>query len=177
MARRVGILTGGGDVPGLNPCIKALVSGAEEEGLQAVVQSIPDTKRAHLPATFLALTPQYRTYFLQAVAASHPLPEAQVEHFVTAAHVKDDTMAESLAAFLEQRADCAVLAIAGRFHFDYGLAIPALLQQRQPHVTVQRVTTMAVATDDTIALLELAGKHLADYVWFAPPHSETRAEP
>jgi 6-phosphofructokinase 1 len=36
MARRVGILTGGGDVPGLNPCIKALVGGAEEEGLQAV---------------------------------------------------------------------------------------------------------------------------------------------
>ena len=156
---------------------RALARRVSKEGLQAVVQSIPDAKRAYLPATFLALTPQYRTYFLQAVAASHPLPEAQVEHFVTAAHVKDDTMAESLAAFLEQRADCAVLAIAGRFHFDYGLAIPALLQQRQPQVTIQRVTTMAVATDDTISLLELAGKHLADYVWFAPPHPETRAEP
>ncbi|MCC7364094.1 MAG: ATP-dependent 6-phosphofructokinase [Dehalococcoidia bacterium] len=29
---RVGILTGGGDVPGLNPCIKAFVNGAEERG-------------------------------------------------------------------------------------------------------------------------------------------------
>src|SRR3972149_10665353 len=36
MIKRVGILTGGGDVPGLNPCIKALVNRAEEEGLQAV---------------------------------------------------------------------------------------------------------------------------------------------
>lgn len=36
MIKRVGILTGGGDVPGLNPCIKALVGRAEEEGLQAV---------------------------------------------------------------------------------------------------------------------------------------------
>lgn len=36
MIKRVGILTGGGDVPGLNPCIKALVSRAEDEGLQAV---------------------------------------------------------------------------------------------------------------------------------------------
>jgi 6-phosphofructokinase len=29
---RIGILTGGGDVPGLNPCIKAVVNGAEAHG-------------------------------------------------------------------------------------------------------------------------------------------------
>lgn len=29
---RIGILTGGGDVPGLNPCIKAIVEGAAERG-------------------------------------------------------------------------------------------------------------------------------------------------
>ena len=29
---RIGVLTGGGDVPGLNPCIKAIVTGAEEAG-------------------------------------------------------------------------------------------------------------------------------------------------
>jgi 6-phosphofructokinase 1 len=33
---KIGILTGGGDVPGLNPCIKALVDRAEEEGHQAL---------------------------------------------------------------------------------------------------------------------------------------------
>lgn len=31
-ARRLGILTGGGDVPGLNPCIKAVVETATEDG-------------------------------------------------------------------------------------------------------------------------------------------------
>jgi len=36
MIKRIGILTGGGDVPGLNPCIKAIVTRAEEEGMQAV---------------------------------------------------------------------------------------------------------------------------------------------
>jgi 6-phosphofructokinase 1 len=30
--KRIGILTGGGDVPGLNPCIKAVVDRAEENG-------------------------------------------------------------------------------------------------------------------------------------------------
>lgn len=33
---RIGILTGGGDVPGLNPCIKTLVYSAIDEGMQVV---------------------------------------------------------------------------------------------------------------------------------------------
>ncbi|MFQ5972251.1 MAG: 6-phosphofructokinase [Alphaproteobacteria bacterium] len=32
---RIGVLTGGGDVPGLNPCIKAIVNRAEENGWEA----------------------------------------------------------------------------------------------------------------------------------------------
>ena len=33
---RIGVLTGGGDVPGLNPCIKALVYRAVDEGCEVV---------------------------------------------------------------------------------------------------------------------------------------------
>lgn len=33
---RIGVLTGGGDVPGLNPCIKALVSHAADEGIEVI---------------------------------------------------------------------------------------------------------------------------------------------
>jgi 6-phosphofructokinase len=33
---RIGILTGGGDVPGLNPCIKAVVNRAEDEGAEVI---------------------------------------------------------------------------------------------------------------------------------------------
>ena len=33
---RIGILTGGGDVPGLNPCIKTLVTRAADNGWEAV---------------------------------------------------------------------------------------------------------------------------------------------
>ncbi len=33
---RVGVLTGGGDVPGLNPCIKALVMHAVDEGIEVI---------------------------------------------------------------------------------------------------------------------------------------------
>jgi 6-phosphofructokinase 1 len=33
---RIGILTGGGDVPGLNPCIKAVVNRAVDEGHEVI---------------------------------------------------------------------------------------------------------------------------------------------
>jgi 6-phosphofructokinase 1 len=36
MAKRIGILTGGGDVPGLNPCIKAAVTRVAEEGHEVI---------------------------------------------------------------------------------------------------------------------------------------------
>jgi uncharacterized iron-regulated protein len=155
---------------------RSLARRVTKEGLQAVAESLLPPERAYMAATFLPITPQYRTYFLQAVAAAHPLAEEQRDRFVEAAHLKDDTMAESLVAFLERAADMTVLAIAGRFHFDYGVAIPALLRQRRPHVTIQRVTAMAVAADDIIDLRDLVREALADYVWFAQPRPETKAE-
>ena len=36
MSKTIGILTGGGDVPGLNPCIKAVVTTALEEGYRVI---------------------------------------------------------------------------------------------------------------------------------------------
>jgi len=36
MSRTIGILTGGGDVPGLNPCIKAVVTSALEQGYRVL---------------------------------------------------------------------------------------------------------------------------------------------
>ena len=92
---------------------RSLARRVTKEGLQAVVQSLLPPERAYLSATFAPMTPQYRNYFLQAVATAHPLPEEQIERFVESAYVKDETMAESLAVFLERAADVTVLAIAG----------------------------------------------------------------
>ncbi len=36
MTKKIGVLTGGGDVPGLNPCIKAVVNRAIDEGYEIV---------------------------------------------------------------------------------------------------------------------------------------------
>ena len=58
---RIGILTGGGDVPGLNPCIKTVVYSAIDEGMEVVgirrgwgglLEYDPDDPAAHDQCVF-----------------------------------------------------------------------------------------------------------------------------
>jgi uncharacterized iron-regulated protein len=142
------------------------------EGLEKTLQHLDSNDRPHLPATLSAVSPPYRAYFLEAVAAAHQVAGEQAERLVAAAHLKDDTMADSLARFLDTHPGYTVLALAGRFHFDYGKAIPALLHQRRPQVSMQRITAMAVEASSTIDLERLAGEGIADYLWFVPPPPE-----
>jgi uncharacterized iron-regulated protein len=139
------------------------------EGLEKTLQHLDSSDRSYLPATLSAVSPLYRAYFLDAVAASHEVAGEQAERFVEAAHLKDETMADSLARFLDKHQGYTVLATAGRFHFDYGKAIPALLRQRRRQVVMRRITAMAIATDSTIDLARLAREEIADYLWFVPP--------
>ncbi|MEE8304761.1 MAG: ChaN family lipoprotein [Candidatus Tectomicrobia bacterium] len=140
-----------------------------KHGLLKTLEGLSVTDRAYIPAALAAISERYRTYFLKAVADYHPLTDDQAERFVEASHLKDATMATALTAFLAQHPDFTVLAIAGRFHFDYGIAIPALLQQDRRNVVIQRITTMAVDPDSTFDLHRLAEDAVADYLHFFPP--------
>lgn len=152
---------------------RALTRRVAKEGLQTVLDSLTPDERGSLAATMAPMTPQYRAYCVRALGKAHPLPTDQMEHFVEAAYLKDETMAESLATIVAAAPTAIVLAIAGRFHVDYGLAIPALLQHRRPDVSIVRVTTIPVAADEDTDVRRLASAGLAEYVWFAPPHPES----
>jgi uncharacterized iron-regulated protein len=145
------------------------------EGLQNTLQQLSRSDREYLPGTFSTIAPLYRTYFLEAVTPHHTLRGQASEYFVQASHLKDDTMAEALAHFLEAHPGVTILALAGRFHFDYGKAIPALLQQRRQHTVMPRITAMTVAHDSVIDLQQLARDTIADYLWFSPPASDERS--
>lgn len=153
---------------------RRLARQVAREGLQKVLEHLRPEERAYLPDTLTGITAQYRTYFRQEVAQAHPLSDERLERFLEAAHLKDETMAAALSSALLQTAPLTVLAIAGRFHFDYGLAIPTRLKQRLPTVAMRRITTMSVDADETIDLQHLASTELADYIWFATPHPATR---
>jgi uncharacterized iron-regulated protein len=147
------------------------------QGLEQTLQQLTHSDREHVPVALSAITPPYRTYFLAAVAAHHQLHGAQAEYFVQASHLKDETMAEALALFLDAHPGYTIVALAGRFHFDYGTAIPALLQQRRQHTAMPRITAMTVAEDSVINLQQLAQDNIADYLWLSPPAPEARGQP
>lgn len=139
------------------------------KGLQQTLQQLRPDERAYLPEPLSAVTPAYRAYFLAAVAAAHPVQREQMEHFIEASFLKDETMADSLATFLDQHHGFTVLALAGQFHFAYGKAIPVLLRQRRPHVVMPRLLTLVVPDDDLVRLQPLARDKIADYLQFFSP--------
>jgi uncharacterized iron-regulated protein len=138
-------------------------------GLQATLEELDATDRAYVPEHLPEISARYRTYFLDAVASHHPVEDEQAVTFTEASFLKDATMAHVLSRFLEQHPQFTVFAIAGRFHLDYGIAIPALIEQQQPYIPTRRITTMAVSAGIKVDLHHLRQEGIADYVRFFPP--------
>jgi uncharacterized iron-regulated protein len=134
------------------------------QGWQKTRQELNAIERQYLPESLGPIPTAYRTYFLDAVAGAHPLTGEQAERFATASYLKDVTMAATLTTFMEQQPAFIILAIAGRFHVDYGIAIPALLRQSKPNIGMRRITVMAVAPKQMVDLHRLARDRLADYL-------------
>ena len=146
-----------------------------KSGLQATLTDLDATDRTYVPPDLPDIPTRYQTYFLDAVTAHHPVEDQQAVTFTEASFIKDVTMAHVISRFLEQHPHAMVLAIAGRFHLDYGIAIPALIEQQRPHTPMRRITTMAVGARSKIDLRHLKQENIADYICFFPPAPATHA--
>ena len=142
-----------------------------QTGLRRTLQELSKAERTYLPASFPAVPDQYRQYFLEAVAAHHPVQGERATHLTESSFLKDMTMATTLATFLQHHPDFTVLAIAGRFHVDHGIALPTLLAEQHAHVTMRRITAMTVTADKAVNLSDLRHEAIADYIRFFPPMS------
>ena len=140
-------------------------------GLRQTLQELSTAERAHLPTSFPAVPDQYRQYFLEAVASHHPVQGKRATHLTESSFLKDMTMADTLATFLQNHPDFTVLAIAGRFHVDHGIAVPTLLAEQHANVTMRRITAMTVTADKAVNLSELKREAIADYIRFFPPNA------
>jgi uncharacterized iron-regulated protein len=162
-ARQVGIPVIAMNVP------RRIARQVAEDGFTQTVQGLNALERSYLPVSLGTTSDAYRDYFLDAVAEFHALTEAQAVRFVEASYLKDMTMATALATFLDQHPTFTVLAIAGRFHFDYGLAIPTLLRQQRQGVVIRQITTMAIDAEQTFDLQPFVQDTIADYLHLVPP--------
>ena len=94
---RIGILTGGGDVPGLNPCIKAVVNRVNEEGHEVIgirrgwgglLNANPDDPPT-MADNFIASRPRTRCAPSTAPAAPSSTPRAPTPGKVRSSEVPD----------------------------------------------------------------------------------------
>ncbi len=162
-ARQIGIPTLAMNLP------RRIARRVAKEGLDVTLQDLNATDRDYMPDVLPDIPERYRDFFLERVSAHHPVEGETAERFTAASFIKDVTMSTALATFLDDHPQHTVLAIAGRFHVDYGIAIPALLRQRHPHVRVVQLTAMTVADDSTVDLERLQADAIADYVYFFAP--------
>lgn len=140
-----------------------------KEGLDVTLQGLNATDRTYVPEALPDIPARYRNFFLERVSAHHPVEGEAAERFTAASFIKDVTMSTAVATFSAAHPQYTVLAIAGRFHVDYGIAIPALLRQHHPNLRMVRLTTMTVADDSTVDLERLQSDAIADYVYFFAP--------
>lgn len=148
---------------------RRLARQVAEYGFTQTMQGLNALDRSYLPVSLGLIPNAYRDYFLDAVAEFHTLTGAQARRFVEASYLKDITMATALATFLDQHPTFTVLAIAGRFHFDYGFAIPTLLRQQRQGVVIRQITTMAIDSEQTFDLQPFVQDTIADYLHLVAP--------
>ena len=97
---------------------------------------------------------------------------SRLELFFAAQCLKDDTMAESIARFLDTAGEPApqVVHWCGKFHSDFGLGTVERLAARRPDLSLAVVTM--VASDDRGRALDDEERRAARYVWLVPPASD-----
>ncbi len=87
----------------------------------------------------------YKTRFEAAMAAHQGNPGTEMDRWFAAQCAKDDTMAESIAHYLDERGPRAPLVVhwCGKFHSDHGLGTVERLRRRKPDLVIGIVSTLS----------------------------------
>ena len=99
---------------------------------------------------------RYRAAFLEAMGEHPGMDEDLLDNMYAAQCLKDDTMAESIADYLEGRPHRRplVVHVCGKFHSDFGLGTVVRLLNRRP-LTQSAVLSMASGDDPESVRAEL----------------------
>lgn len=127
-----------------------------KSGLSAA-EKLPEAERGFLARQFSCPSDNYFKRFTEAMGG-HPgdskeapkMDPAMIERMYQAQCVKDETMAESIAAAAQATPDTLVIHYNGAFHSDYRLGTVARTKQRLPKANIKVVSAMPVENLDSI---------------------------
>ncbi len=147
-----------------------------QQGLKAIFNLSPAEKN-YIAQHVDYNDPIYKAYFMNALPKGHSHIKTTIskaykrmmKHFTMASALKDATMAESINSFFKnsQQANHKIVSINGRFHSDYGLAIPKRLKSRYPRVRMAIITFVPLSKGEKIKLKSYLTKpKIADFIVF-----------
>jgi uncharacterized iron-regulated protein len=154
-----------------------------QDGLDAL-DGLDDATRAHIAAEIDCPNDAYRARFIEEMAR-HPSTdgsdvdtgsaEVRRQRYYEAQCVKDETMAESIAAAAAGGAARPIVHVTGSFHSDRGDGIPARVRRRMPGLTMLSITSVPIADLDAAD----PAPHLerADFLLFTLAPQDPPAEP
>lgn len=119
---------------------KDIVRCIGREGID-YIDKLPANERTWLADTISTQDSAYKTHFL---ASMHHGDEVQNSKQFAAQMSWDETMAESIARYLDRHPNKQVMHIAGKFHIENGLGTAASILARAPHLKVVIVTPVGI---------------------------------
>lgn len=155
------------------------------DGLDAL-DALDDAARTHIAAEIDCPNDDYRARFIEEMARHPSADSADVDNgsedvrrqrYYESQCVKDETMAESIAAAAAGGAVRPIVHVTGSFHSDRGDGIPTRVRRRMPDLTMLSITSVPIADLDAAD----PAPHLerADFLLFtlAPPQDPPAGPP
>ncbi len=155
---------------------RRIARNVAQQGLKTIFNLNP-TEKEYIAKHVDYKDSAYGRYFMNAIPHSHPHMNSvksktykkMMKRFTRASALKDGTMAESISFFLKdpQQANHKIVSINGRFHSDYGLAIPKRLKSRNPGVSMVIITFVPLSKGGKVKLKSYLTKpKIADFIVF-----------
>ncbi len=132
----------------------------------AALEALPDSEKVWVARQLKPLNDEYKKRFIQEMGGTRPGPMMRFkpENLYKAQCLKDDTMAESIAEFLEKHPGIKIVSYQGDFHSDYSLGIVKKLKLLNPSVKVSVVSIVPVKDLGKIKIESF--KNRADFLIF-----------
>lgn len=143
----------------------AMVARGGEEALSA----LPDSEKVWIAAELKALDDEYKERFLaQMNMGDKPAMMARVnpEHLYSAQCLKDDTMAETAAAFFRDNPRTKMIIYQGDFHSAYGLGSVKKLKLLLPGIRTSVISIVPLDEFSSVEPEAYSGR--GDYLIFVP---------
>jgi uncharacterized iron-regulated protein len=121
-------------------------SGVNSRGIE-YIKSLPDSEKQFVASELVVLDDEYKVRFEETMntnmgTAMHPKMSMNLDNLYAAQCLKDDTMAESIAAFHDKHPDTKILHVNGDFHSNSHLGTAQKLQLLRPELKIAVITPL-----------------------------------